>query len=205
VLADGSLLLAVYGLPTPGKPEAIAVFRSTDEGQTWKLLSTVKSDHEMSEMGLAQLPDGRLVMITRPEGDILWSSDGGRTWTPPLKTGLRMYEPGLNVLHDGTLLCLHGSYAPQAGGLRAVFSRDGGKTWIAPARDHGFAIDRHVYGYGRCTELDDGSLLAVYIDTAGHRSQDARRESLFAIRFRIRPDQSGVELLPVASQAATKR
>ncbi|MEN6451268.1 MAG: sialidase family protein [Thermoguttaceae bacterium] len=194
VLRDGSVIVAAYGPPAPGKPDGIAVFRSTDEGQTWRLLSTVTSDHEMSEMGLAQLPDGRLVMITRPEGDVLWSSDGGRTWTKPATLGIRMYEPSLTVLHDGTLVCLHGSC--RVGGLRVIFSRDGGQTWLAPASDRGFAVDRRVYGYGRCTELADGSLLAVYIDTAGHRREDAQHESLFSRRFRVRPDNSGIDLLP---------
>ncbi|MEN6459720.1 MAG: sialidase family protein [Thermoguttaceae bacterium] len=201
VLKDGSAILAVYGSPARGKPEQVALFRSTDDGQTWKLLSQIPSDHEMSEMGLTQLPDGRLVLITRSEGDILWSSDGGRTWTKPTSLGMRMFEPGLTVLRDGTLVCLHGSYAPGAGGLRVIFSRDGGQTWIAPARDHGFAVDAHVYGYGRCVEMPDGTLLAVYIKTGCHRDEDRRRGTLLAVRFRIRPDYSGIDVLPAPAPA----
>ena len=196
VLKDGSVALAVYGRTAPDKPEQIAFFRSTDDGQTWKLLSTVASDHEMSEMGLAQLPDGRLVMISRPEGDIVWSSDLGRTWTKPESFGMRMMEPRLMVLRDGTLLCLHGSYCPTDYGVRVIFSRDGGKTWIAPARDHGFAVDPKVYGYSNAVELPDGSILVVYIYTGCHSPRDARRGTLFMSRFRIRPDYKGIELLP---------
>jgi hypothetical protein len=133
-------------------------------------------------------------MITRPEGDITWSSDGGRTWTKPVTFGVRMFEPGLVVLRDGTLLCLHGSYG--AGGFRAIFSPDGGRTWVAPARNHGFAVDPSVYGYGRGIELPDGSVLAVYIHTGGHTARDARTEALWAIRLRVRPDRSGLDLLP---------
>jgi len=193
LLKDGSVLLAVYGSPKQKVPEQVGVFRSADGGQTWQLLSVVKSEHEMSESGLAQLPDGRLVMITRPEGDITWSSDGGRTWTKPVAFGMRMFEPGLVVLRDGTLLCLHGSYG--AGGFRAIFSPDGGRTWVAPARNHGFAVDPSVYGYGRGIELPDGSVLAVYIHTGGHTARDARTEALWAIRLRVRPDRSGLDLL----------
>ncbi len=194
VLKDGSVLLAVYGSPKEGGPEQVGVFRSTDGGQTWQLLSVVKSGHEMSETGLAQLPDGRLVMIARPEGDIAWSSDGGRTWTRPATFGMRMYEPGLLVLRDGTLLCLHGSYG--AGGFRAIFSTDGGETWIAPARNHGFTVDPSVYGYGRGIKLPDGSVLAVYIHTGGHATKDAKTEALWAVRLRVRPDHSGLDILP---------
>ena len=83
-------------------------------------------------------------MITRPEGDITWSSDGGRTWTKPVTFGMRMFEPGLLVLRDGTLLCLHGSYG--AGGFRAIFSADGGQTWVAPASKHVVATDDRSLG-----------------------------------------------------------
>jgi hypothetical protein len=194
LLQDGSALLAVYGAPPEGGPEQAGVFRSTDGGETWELLSTVKAKHEMSEAGLAQLPDGRLVMIARSEGDITWSEDGGRTWTEPVTFGMRMYEPGLLVLRDGTLLCLHGSYG--AGGFRAIFSTDGGRTWIAPAENHGFAVDPSVYGYGRGIELPDGSVFAAYIHTGGHRTEDARTEAIWSIRLRVRPDHSGIDLLP---------
>ena len=150
----------------------VAFCRSTDSGETWELLSTVSTDHEMSETAVAQLADGRLVMIARPEGDIVWSSDGGRTWTKPATFGMRMFEPGLIVLRDGTLLCLHGSYG--AGGFRAIFSTDGGKTWICPHAKWGFPVDPSVYGYGQAVELPDGSIWAVYIHTGGHATEDAK-------------------------------
>jgi photosystem II stability/assembly factor-like uncharacterized protein len=194
LLKDGSILLAVYGSPAQGVPEQVGVFRSTDGGETWRLLSVVKTNHEMSEPSVAQLPDGRLVMVARPEGDIAWSDDGGLTWTPPVTFGMRMFEPGLLVLRDGTLLCLHGSYG--AGGFRAIFSGDGGRTWVAPSPKHGFAVDASVYGYSKGIELPDGSIFAVYIHTGGHRTKDAQTEAIWAIRLRVRTDLSGIDLLP---------
>lgn len=194
VLKDGSLLLAAYGQPSPGVPEQNEVFRSVDNGRTWKLLSVIKSDHEMSEQGLAQLPSGRLVLIIRPEGDICFSDDGGRSWTEPESLGIRMFEPQLLALRDGTLLCIHGSYA--AGGLRAIFSTDGGQTWIAPAPNYGFAIDTSVYGYGKGIELPDGSVYIAYLNSGGHTLKDAQTEAIWAIRIRVRPDHSGIDILP---------
>jgi photosystem II stability/assembly factor-like uncharacterized protein len=194
LLHDGSVLLAVYGTPKEGGQEQQAIFRSLDAGETWQLLSVVKADHELSESGLAQLPRGRLVMICRPEGDLTWSDDGGRTWTRPQTFGMRMFEPSLLLLPNGTLLCLHGSYA--AGGLRAIFSADGGQTWIAPSKRRGFAVDPSVYGYGRGTLLPDGSVFLAYIHTGGHAAKDARTEAIWAMRMRIRPDRSGIDLLP---------
>ncbi len=194
LLRDGSALLAIYGTPPEGGPEQQAIFRTTDSGETWEMLSVVKTGHEISETGLAELPDGRLVMIGRPEGGITWSFDGGRTWTPPVTFGLRMFEPGLLVLTDGTLLCLHGSYG--GGGQRAIFSTDGGHTWIAPDKKYGFAVDPSVYGYGRGALLPDGSVLVAYIHTGGHTTEDARTEAIWSIRLRVRPDHSGLDLLP---------
>lgn len=196
LLKDGSVVLAVYGASRGGGQEQVGVFRTADRGESWQFLSVVKADHELSETGIAQLPDGRLVMIARPEGDIAWSADGGRTWTPPKAFGMRMFEPGLVVLHDGTLLCIHGSYG--AGGQRVIFSTDGGQTWIAPAKDHGFAIDTSVYGYGRGVELPDGSVFAAYIHTGGHSRHDAETEAIWGVRLRVRPDHSGIDLLPAS-------
>jgi photosystem II stability/assembly factor-like uncharacterized protein len=194
LLKDGSVLLAAYGTPADGGKEQQEIFRTVDGGETWRLLAVVKADHELSESGLAQLQDGRLVMIFRPEGDITWSGDGGRSWSPPVTFGMRMFEPSLLSMPDGTLLCLHGSYG--AGGQRAIFSTDGGQTWIAPAQHHGFAVDPSVYGYGRGTLLPDGSVFMAYIHTGGHAAKDAQTEAIWGMRLRVRSDHSGIDLLP---------
>ena len=109
-----------------------------------------------------------------------------------------MFEPSLLSLSDGTLLCLHGSYG--AGGQRAIFSTDGGQTWIAPALHHGFAVDSSVYGYGRGTLLPDGSVFMAYIHTGGHAAKDARTEAIWGMRLRVRSDHSGIDLLPAAGR-----
>jgi photosystem II stability/assembly factor-like uncharacterized protein len=194
-LRDGSALLAINGRTADGPPDVAAFVRSTDGGKTWEMLSTIQSDHDLVEVTVAELPDGQWIMMARPEGDVAWSSDQGRTWTKPVSFGMRMFAPSLNVLRDGTLLCLHGSYAPGHPGLRAIFSRDGGATWIAPAADHGFLVD-DSYGYGKATELDDGSLFICHIATGGHSARDAANNAVRAIRLRVRPDYSGIDLLP---------
>jgi hypothetical protein len=110
-----------------------------------------------------------------------------------------MFAPSLYVLRDGTLVCLHGSYAPGHGGLRVIFSTDGGRTWIAPAKDHGFLVDQ-AYGYGKGMELPDGSLFITYLATGGHRAEDARNNAIRCIRARVRPDHSGIDLLPAPNR-----
>lgn len=198
-LKDGSVLVAINGRATSGPPDQAGIFRSTDRGQTWKLLSTLSAAHDLHEVTVEELPNGRLVFMARPEGDISWSDDRGRTWTQPQTFGMRMFAPSLYVLRDGTLVCLHGSYAPGHGGLRVIFSKDGGETWIAPARDHGFLVD-NAYGYGKAMELPDGSLFITYLSTGGHRTEDARGNAIHCIRLRIRPDHSGIDLLPAPNR-----
>ncbi len=112
LLSDGSILLTISGTPQKGGPAQAAVFTSQDRGATWKLLSTIQADHNLDEANATQLPDGRLVLMARPEGDISWSADQGHTWTKPVTFGMRLYAPSLYALRDGTLACLHASYAP---------------------------------------------------------------------------------------------
>jgi hypothetical protein len=103
LLKDGSILLTLSGVPKQGCPAQAAVFTSRDRGATWKLLSVIKADHDLDEANAVQLTDGQLVLMARPEGDICWSGDHGRTWTPPVTFGMRMYAPSLYVLCDGTV------------------------------------------------------------------------------------------------------
>lgn len=191
---DGSVLVAVNGRARTGPPDQAGFVRTTDRGETWNMLSTIKADHDLQEIAIAELHDGKLVTMARPEGDIAWSIDHGSTWTPPQTFGMRMFAPSLYVLRDGTLVCLHGSYAPGHSGLRVIFSTDGGRSWIAPSKNYGFLVD-NAYGYGKAMELDDGSLFVVYLATGGHAAQDARNNGIRAIRFRVRSDYSGIDLL----------
>ena len=198
-LRDGSALVAVNGRARSGPPDQAAVLRTTNRGRTWKLLGGTHTDHDLQEVTVAELPGGELVMMARPEGDISWSRDHGHTWTPPVTFGFRLFAPSLYVLRDGTLLCLHGSYAPGHGGLRVIFSRDGGRSWIAPGKDHGFLVD-NAYGYGKAMELPDGSLFITYLATGGHRSGDAKSNSIRCLGLRVRADYSGIELLPAPNR-----
>jgi photosystem II stability/assembly factor-like uncharacterized protein len=199
LLKDGSVLAAINGRPKGGRPDQAGIFRSTDAGKSWTMLSTLKSAHDLVEVTVAELPDGKMVFMARPEGDIAWSKDQGHTWTEPVTFGMRMFAPSLYVLRDGTLVCLHGSYASGNGGLRIVFSTDGGHTWIAPAKDHGFLVD-NSYGYGKAMELPDGSLFITYLATGGHRTEDAKNNGIRCIRLRVRADHSGIDLLPAPNR-----
>ncbi len=196
-LKDGSVVVALDGRPRTGPPAQAAVLRSTNRGRTWRLLGTIQASHELEEVTVAELPGGEWVMMARPEGDICWSRDRGRTWTTPMTFGMRMFAPSLYVLRDGTLVCLHGSYV--RGGLRLIFSRDGGHAWMAAGKNYGFLVDQS-YGYGKAMELPDGSLFVTYLATGGHRTSDAQTNAIRCIRLRVRPDYSGIDLLPAPNR-----
>jgi photosystem II stability/assembly factor-like uncharacterized protein len=200
-MKDGSILITSYGYLHSRHGwgeghEMAAMYRSKNEGRTWKFFSSVHTDHDLEEAHTAELPDGRLVMIARPNGDIAWSSDSGQSWTPPVSFGIRTFAPTLTVLADGTLLCLY--MGNPVGGLYATFSADGGKTWIAPSLHQGFLVD-HVYGYSQDVLLPDGSVYLVYQNNMSLNAEQIKDQALFALRLRVRADHSGIDLLaPVA-------
>jgi photosystem II stability/assembly factor-like uncharacterized protein len=203
-LKDGSVVVVTYGGNTydEGEKGKQALFRSTDSGATWNHLATVDAPFALDEPSIAQLPDGRLVTIARREGALAWSSDNGKTWTKPVPLPFKMYDPWLLALKDGTLICLHGSYTPGHGMLRAILSPDGGKTWHAAGADYGFSVDPGVYGYSRGVELADGSVYVVYQYTGGHTPEQVKSERIFGLRFRVKEGCSGIELLPAPGSPA---
>lgn len=181
------------------------MFQSKDQGDTWKCIGTLKTYYDLDESSIALLRDGRLIMVARPEGALAWSSDGGHTWTDPVRLPFRMFDPWLLTLKDGTLLCVHGSYNQERRGLRAILSPDGGKTWFAAGPDYGFSIDPSVYGYSRGVQLPDGSVFIAYQQTAGARWADSCHMTIFGLRFRVLTGGRGIELLPATASAAITR
>ncbi len=194
-LLDGSIVVAA-DQDSPKK--GIAILRSTDRGETFKLASAVETDHPQYEPSIAQLKNGQLVLITRPEGDIYWSKDNGKTWTPPASTGVQLFDPHLVVMPNGVLACFHGSY--KGGGLRVMLSPDNGHTWHGPEKQIGYAVDPSVYGYSHPMLMPDGTIFLVYIHTGGHKPADARTQALWALRIRINENAEGIEILPAPSE-----
>ena len=202
VLSDGTVAwtIEVRSGDIDDRRSAIGIFLSTDRGKTFGRASLVTADHPMYEPTLVELPDRRLALMCRREGDIFWSNDGGRTWTAPAITGVEMFDPHLIRLPNGVLACFHGSY--KKGGLRVILSRDAGRTWYGPGDHFGFAVDPGVYGYSHPMVLPDGTIYIVYIHTGGHRTADARTEAIWALRVRVHDQADGIDILPAPGSPA---
>jgi len=163
-LRDGSLLAAMYGnfehdTITPTNPRskleskyklrAFAV-RSTDQGQTWRYLSTVATpdpavvdDSEgFNEWSIVRLADGRLLGIIRT-GHYTplvasWSSDEGKTWTKPVTpAGLGPgCDPWVIRLSDGRLALAYGQLDQPKGSRESYWPNysigaDERRCWLA--------------------------------------------------------------------------
>jgi hypothetical protein len=194
-LSDGAIVWVIEGLFEPkANYNVIGVFRSEDRGRSFQLAAVVNSGHEMNEPTVAELPDKRLVQISRRKDDIAWSSDSGRTWTEPVSFGVELFDPHLVMLPNGVLACFHGSY--QTGGLRVILSKDFGRTWHGPMDTAGYCVDPSVYGYSAPVLLPDGTVYLAYIHSGGHSPADARTQAIWGIRVKINDNADGIEILP---------
>lgn len=101
----------------------------------------------------------------RPRIFTIWQSesrDGGKTWSKPVSLlPLNGGSPPHILKHSsGVLICTYGYRQPPYG-IKAMFSRDNGRTW-----DHGYDVYVNNVssdlGYPSSVELDDGSILTVF-------------------------------------------
>ena len=215
LLRNGDILCSVGG----GKKaedahylvDHLLIFQSKDNGRTFNLLSRINGNEgsEIAESSLAELPDGRIVVISRRKGPVCWSEDQGKSWSQPKYFGVDIYDPHFVMMPSGVLACFHGSY--NTGGLRVFLSPDCGATWHGPRiqKGHlerpggiGYAVDPTVYGYSHAMLLLDGTVYVVYLHTGGHSPHDARTEALWGLRVGVSPDADGIEILPAPGSAA---
>jgi len=189
-LRDGEVLLGVYGAVEPGSfRHQAGHLRSRDDGATWSDYRVIGAHADpdggparLNETDIAQLPDGKLLAMSRTQYDGFplyrsQSTDGGESWTtgPSGLTGLcpaLWYSP--SGPPEGTLvLAYHDRWGRHAlqGGVYLAFSHDGGTTWGEPMWISGGA-------YPCLIALDDGSLLCSY-----YQSNSLLRATIFRVPF----------------------
>lgn len=182
-LPDGGILWPAYA--SDGRTARLfgAVHRSDDSGLTWRLLATVRrTDENVDEPAIARLPDGRLIMTSRPDGAVFHSPDDGATWTHTgrIPAQGRFKAPALFVLSDGTVVC-----AATIGHLCVFLSRDGGATWTSS-----ISVDTSSYGYPGGKRLEDDSILVSYVKSGRAPSR------VYLVRFKVNAARTGIDLLP---------
>ncbi len=182
-LADGTLLLPIYGRKAGDTLERAAVAFSSDGGRTWNAreTSTIAYDTEgkidFQEPALALLPNGTILcsLRTTNAGYHAYescSTDGGKTWSKPIDTGLRGHAAGLLYTSSGRIFHAYRSWSEdgKVRGVAGVFGRQGEK-WD-PAKEFDIMLVGGDVGYPSAVELSDGSIYCVYY-AREHRAIEA--------------------------------
>ena len=152
---DGSLLAAVYGLRTGDRKYRSMLARSSDNGVTWQIVSTIATSpagasiEGRDEPTVVRAANGDLVAVMRQSAPInpavcngsrqgaglviSRSSNEGATWTTPVSlvgAGLNTYnvssaDPDLMMMPGGQMILSYGRP-----GNKILVSADGnGRTW----------------------------------------------------------------------------
>ena len=95
LLSDGTVVWAIQGRYDEKHGfESTGIFHSSDNAKTFELAGVASADRDLTEPTIAELPDGRLVSVSRRPGYICWSEDRGRTWTHPADMGVDIMIAG---------------------------------------------------------------------------------------------------------------
>ena len=185
-LAEGDLLIPLYGKPGGGETDIAAVCRSSDGGATWGGYSVAASDPlfnvQFCEPSIVELSPGKLLCMSRghyiqdpakgaDSGVPMYlyqseSDDGGRTWTNLHRTDIWGHPAHLLELADGRVLCTYG-YRRHPFGVRGCISPDGGRTWdlenelILYTGGKGFDL-----GYPCSVQRDDGVVITAWYESS---------------------------------------
>ena len=180
LLKDGSLLqLGRYW--DSRRYTVVTAERSTDGGHTWELLCPAVPDMDnengrpnvFHEPHAVQLADGTIIGHLRreyggPEDYYLRqtiSKDGGKTWSPMVKTPMYGCPAHLINLADGKVVSVYGRRRKRPYAECAMISDDGGVTWDAANEIIlAYSADRRddAMGYPASCVLANGDILTVY-------------------------------------------
>jgi hypothetical protein len=168
---NGDLLTTVYCEAEKDGRQQVLLVRSSDQGRSWEEHGTIAAlavgekpgswmgSEGPNETAIVRLADQRLYALFRTGSDACmgqsWSSDDGRTWTPPVSTALKGVAPHLRRLSNGILACTTGRPGP----VTVMLNVDGrGGSW-----SHATEVFRgRSTCYSDLIEVGAGKLLVVY-------------------------------------------
>jgi predicted neuraminidase len=180
-LKDGTI---ISGSSTEHQGWRVHVERSTDSGNSWKLIGPIEAENQIGAIQptILTYPDGRLQMLnrTRSENGFIaqtWSDDGGLTWSPLKPLNLPNNNSGFDAvtLKDGRQLLVYNHSTRDQSGmghkgrgiLNIALSRDG-LTWeAAVVLDHLDQPEKQ-FSYPAVIQSRDG---LVHIAYTWHRDR----------------------------------
>jgi hypothetical protein len=159
--ADGGATMVVWSRKAvklaDGRSDTVRMshlVRSADEGRTWTYFSTIGPG---GEPAVCRLSATEQTAVIRGDRDSqmkqMFSSDGGKTWSKPVRLEVGKVLPDLCLMSNGVLAC---SYGRPASCL--MFSVDGGRTWPS----HHVISDKVGFNYTSIREITPGKLLYIH-------------------------------------------
>ncbi len=158
---DGAML-AVLQTRYEGDANGRSVcLHSTNRGKRWHTETTIAGDGFV-DPALSYCADRSLVCMMRAvRGDQLvqaWSTDGGKTWMEPIRTGSGGVAPDLCLMQSGVLACVY-----TRNGVRVKFSINGSSRRWTDRIELAAGPQRSVI-YATLCEVEPGRLLVVYAE-----------------------------------------
>jgi hypothetical protein len=175
-LPDGTMLMAIYGNQLRAAGEKVAtdrnhsyVYRSTDDGRTWKRFAEIgDGKQQLNETALLRLTDGRIMAALRSRAGDVWlseSKDDGATWSPTKQLSpINVHPADLCLLDDGRVLLTMGNRVGPFGVLGIVSDSQTHFDW-----EKRFALVTDAAsgdcGYPSSIALKNGRALTLYYAT----------------------------------------
>lgn len=171
---DGSMRVLAYAQSMDKKINKVSMFRSIDDGKTWRWLSLVSDGYKVkesmdghNETAFFHLGGGKWIAAARRWGggqalDLIRSDDDGKTWRyDQALTESNQHPAHLLRLNNGHLLLTYGNRISGQFGVAIKISQDEGKTWS----DEFLVIDDLTTGdsgYPASVQLPDGKIMTAY-------------------------------------------
>jgi len=191
---DGTMLMCIYGgnpgAPPTEKGAASYLYRSTDNGKTWKRFSKISPG--FNETALVRLESGDLLAAMRSDTpQNLWlarSTDGGQTWSKPSALAPANVHPAdMILLADHRVLLACGDRIGPFGVRALVGSKEGTFDWNENVVLTADATSRDC-GYPSSILLRGGRVLTVYYEV-GSKEQAQWGTHCGAVSYQVPPQR----------------